>query len=282
MTIGSLTAHSRSQGTIPQAVIVLGLLVATALVHPVSARAERLSDKDVKALMERIHQERDRFEDQLDGKLKRSIVRGPGGEVNVSRHLDDLQENVNKMKERYTGRYAASQEVTTVLQQGAGIERFMASQPPSMDGASEWNRLSASLGELASVYGTSFPMAEGQAARRLGDDEVKEAALLVAESADKFKKDLDNSLKKDKSIDANARKAAVQQADDLKKDAKKLADVIGGGRPASGEARALAERAARIKGASASLPLSPAAQASWRSIEGGLGKITQAFSLPQG
>jgi hypothetical protein len=282
MSIASLTAHSRSQGPSLRAATVLGLLVVTALTYPAAVSAERLTDKDVKALMERIDHERDRFEDQLDGKLKRSIVRGPGGEVNVERHLDDLQENVDKMKDRYTGRYAASQEVTTVLQQGSGIQRFMAAQAPNMDGASEWNKLSASLGELAAVYGTSFPLSAGQAARRLSDDEVQSAAKAVAESADQFKKDLDNSLKKDKTIDANARKAAVKEADDLKKDAKALADVVGGGRPASGEARALVGRAARLKTASATWPLSPAAQTSWRSVEGGLDKITQAFALPPG
>jgi hypothetical protein len=282
MSTASVTARFSRHLLVPRAFRALGLAALLALAIPAAAGAERLTDKDVKTLMERIHQERDRFEDQLDGKLKRSIVRGPGGEVNVARHLDDLQENVNKMKDRYTGRYAASQEVTTVLQQGAGIQRFMASQAPNLDGASEWNRLSASLGELAAVYGTSFPLPEGQSARRLSDDEVKAAATAVAADADKFKKELDNSLKKDKSIDPNARKAAVQEADDLKKDAKALADVVGGGRPASGEARALVGRAAKLKSASATWPLSPAAQTSWRSVESGLAKITQAFALPPG
>lgn len=278
----SLTPRSRWFAAIRRLSSVLGLAAVAAVAFPQAASAERRTDKDVKALFDRIDHERDRFEDQLDGKLKRSIVRGPGGEVNVSRHLDDLQENVDKMKDRYTARYAASQEVTTVLQQGSGIQRFMATQAPDLDGASEWNRLSASLGELAAVYGTSFPLPEGQMARRMNDQEVAAAAKTVAEGADKFKKDLDNSLKKDKSIDSNARKAAVQEADHLRKDAKSLADLVGGGRPASGEARALVGRAARIKSASGNWPLSPAAQASWRSLEGGLDKITQAFAVSPG
>ena len=278
----SLTLWSKWFAPIPRISPVLGMLALVALAFPPAARGERLTDKDVKALIERIDHERDRFEDQLDGKLKRSIVRGPRGEVNVERHLDDLQENVDKLKERFTPRYAASAEVVTVLQQGSGIQRFMATQPPNLDGASEWNRLSATLGELAAVYGTSFPIGEGQSARRLNDEEVAVAAKAVAEGADKFKKDLDNSLKKDKAIDANARKAALQEADDLKKDAKALADVVSGGRPASGEARALVDRVARLKAASAAWPLSPAAQASLRSVEGSLDKIARAFSLSPG
>ena len=64
-----------------QIMLMCGAAVAmTLLVAPV-ASAERKNDNDVKELLERIDNERDRFEDQLDGTLKRSIVRGPRGEV---------------------------------------------------------------------------------------------------------------------------------------------------------------------------------------------------------
>jgi hypothetical protein len=250
------------------------------LAVPAVLSADRLSDKDVKALVERINHERDRFEDQLDGKLKNSIVRGPRGEVNVSQFLDDLQENLDRLKNRYTPKYAASAEVTTLLQQGTTIQRFMATQPPNLDGASEWNRLSSSLGELAGVYGTSFPLPEGQAARRISDGELAAAAVAVEKSADQFRKDLDSSLKKDKSIAEPTRKAAVMEADAIKKGAKSLADVIGDQKPASGEAKALLDMASKLQKASSGWPLSPAAQASWRGVQEGLTKITQAFGLP--
>ena len=74
--------------------------------------------------------------------------------------------------------------------------------------------------------------------------------------------------------------ATVKNVAAGKVDAKRLADVVGDGRPASGEARALLDRAAKLRTASAGWPLSPAAQASWRSVEDGLTKISQAFALP--
>jgi hypothetical protein len=242
--------------------------------------ADRLSDKDVKALIERINHERDRFEDQLDGKVKRGILRGPGGEVNVERYLDDLQENVGKLKDRFSDQYAASAEATVVLRQGSDIQRYMATQPPNFDGASEWNRLAASLGELAAAYGTTLPLADGHQARRMNDREVRKVADDLAKSADRFKKDLDSSLKKDQTVDKAARETAVQAADDLKQDAKELASALGDGRPASGEAKALFSRAAQIRTATAGRTLSPAAQSAWAAIEGGLDKVAQGFGMP--
>jgi hypothetical protein len=44
-------------------------------------RRERLSDREVKQLVEDVDQARDRFEDQLDGNLKSSILRTPTGEL---------------------------------------------------------------------------------------------------------------------------------------------------------------------------------------------------------
>ena len=156
-----------------------GAVIIAALVAMPAVSADRLPGKDVMALLERIDNERDRFEDQLDGKIKNSIIRGEG-EVHVGSFLDDLQENVDRLKSRFTYDYAASAEVTTVLRQGTDIQRFMSKQPPDLDGASEWNRLASSLGELAKVYATTFPLPEGQQARRLSDREVENDASELA------------------------------------------------------------------------------------------------------
>ena len=174
-----------------------GTFIVAALVAMPALSADRLPDKDVKALLERINNERDRFEDQLDGKIKSSILRGASGEVHVERFLDDLQENVGRLKDRFKSDYAASAEATTVLRQGSDIQRFMSQQPPAFDGASEWNRLASSLGELAKVYGTTFPLPEGVQARRFNDREVEKAAAELAKRAEQFKKDLESALKAD-------------------------------------------------------------------------------------
>ena len=134
--------------------VAAAVFAAAALTAPV-ASAERLTDKDMRQLIERIDNERDRFEDQLDGKVKSSIIRNAAGETDVTKYLDDFQDKVQKLKDRYTTSYAAGAEVTTVLRQASEIKRFMATQPAGFDGASEWNRLEASLGELAAAYSTT-------------------------------------------------------------------------------------------------------------------------------
>src|SRR5262245_12869998 len=59
--------------------------------------ADRLTDRDVKGLVSRIEDGRNRFDDALDGKLKNTILRGPSGEVDVKRFLNDFQESIDRL-----------------------------------------------------------------------------------------------------------------------------------------------------------------------------------------
>jgi polyhydroxyalkanoate synthesis regulator phasin len=256
------------------AAVIVAALVATPTVS-----ADRLPDDAVKALFERIDNERDRFEDQLDGKIKSSIL---DGAVHVENFLDDLQANVDRLHERFKSDYAANAEVTTVLRQGTDVQRFMSRQPPDLEGASEWNQLASSLADLAKVYGTTFPLPEGQQARRFNDREVEKVASELAESANQFKEDLESAFKTDTTLDQPTKDAALKEVEGLKEDAEELASRLGDGRPASGEAMAVIDRAARIRGAAASSgrARSPAAQATWGSVETGLQKLALAFDLP--
>lgn len=257
--------------------MTLSALAVVSLPATPAAGADRPTDNDIKQLIERVDQDRDRFEDQLDGKLKSSIIRGPKGEVNVENFLQDFQDNMGKLKDRFKSEYAAGEEVTTVLRQGTAVQHYMATQAPGLNGTSEWNRLATGLNELAAAYGVPFPLPEGQMAHRMNDREVRTAAEAAAKNADRFKDELDSSLKMDTTIDKTARETAVKDVDVLKEHAEKLADAIGDGKPASGQADALLEHAMRVGVSVKARPLSPSAQGAWTSVQTDLDKVAQAF-----
>src|ERR1051325_727702 len=79
----------------------IALLAAAALMPARSLVAQtpsRLTDKDVKALLETVDKGRDRFQDELDGKVKNSVVRESSHEVRVDRYLDDFKDSVAHLK----------------------------------------------------------------------------------------------------------------------------------------------------------------------------------------
>ena len=208
--------------------------------------ADRLTDRDVKALVARIEQGRDRFDDALEDKVKQDVVRGPSGEVSVDHFLNDFQESIDRVEERLKPDYAASAEVGALLRQASLIDAAF-ERRPGVRGESEWNRLATDLKTLAMAYGASFPLNENATVRRIGDRELADAIEEVARAADRLKKSLDNELKKDMTMDKQARQAIVGEADRLAKSAKALRNRVKDGNPSSAEADQLLVGAAKVQ-----------------------------------
>jgi hypothetical protein len=225
--------------------VMLGALALCWSSFPLAA--DRLTDRDVKALVARIEQGRDRFDNALDSKLKHSIVRGSAGEVNVDNFLDDFQESIDRLEERLKPEYAASAEATALLRQAAAIQRFFRQQPPGTRGESEWNRLEADLKALALAYGSDFPLPQNASIRRIGDGELATAVDEIASNASRLKKSLEDELKKDATFDKSARQAIVGDADQFSKEAKELRERVKDGKPSSAEADRLLAHAAKLQ-----------------------------------
>src|SRR5436190_13789214 len=101
---------------------VLSLCSMTAFAQ---AKPDRLSDKDVIALIEQVDEGRDKFEGNLDGGFKGSTLRGANSETKVAGALQDFQDTTKKLKERFKPDYSASAEVVALLKQATAIGAFM-------------------------------------------------------------------------------------------------------------------------------------------------------------
>jgi len=255
------------------AVMAVGLVAVwplPALAQP----AERLSDKEVKNLIEQVDQARDKFEGNLDDKFKSSTIRGATRETSVSAFLQDLQDNVSKLKDRFTDDYSASAEADTVFKQTTGLNTYMQTATVTK-GRSEFDKLVATLKSLAAAYDTTFPLPEGAVVRRMNDKEVAAAAAAIANAADQYKKQIDL----DKTALAIADKERGKKAaDDLIKAAQTLKSRIEDGKPASAEAQAVVKLTAALEAFNAPRPVTAGA-AALSMARTAVGKLQQAFHL---
>ena len=238
--------------------------------------ADRLTDRDIKGLVARIEDGRDRFDDALEDKFKRSLVRGAAGDVNVEDFLNDFQKSIDRLEERLKPGYAASAEAGALLRQASAIHRFYREQPAGSRGESEWNRLEADLKTLAHAYGSDFPLPETGSVNRISDQELADAIDAVASAGDRLKKSLDSDLKKDATIHKSARQAAVEEADRFAKDAKALKDRVEDGEPSSAEAEGLLALAAKVQTFLGDHQV-PASAGIWASVRPQLSRIAAAY-----
>ena len=244
-----------------------------------AAAADRLTDMDVKALVARIEDGRDKFDNALDDKFKNSVLRGPGGEVDVKRFLNTFQESIDRLEASLKPGYAGSTEAGTLLRQGSALDRYFRAQPGGTKGESEWNRLATDLEALAAAYGTGFPVGEGATFRRIGDREVSDAVKLLGDSSQQLKKALDSDLKKDPSVDKPSREAIVDDADQLVKEAKALRDRLNDAKPSSAEADQVLTRAARLR-TFVNAHSMPAASNAWQSVSEHAATVASAYRVP--
>jgi hypothetical protein len=240
--------------------------------------ADRLTDRDVVALVERIDHGRDQFENALDDEIKRKVLRGPTGEVDVDRYLDDFDQNIDRLKDRLKPEYSASAEASTVLRQASAIEAFFRNQTPGIRGESEWNRLATDMKSLAAAYGTDFPVTEPAPVRRMGDRELAAIVEQLSRGADQLKKSLDSDLKKNTAVDSKARQSIVSEADQLARDAKTLRERLKDGEPSSAEADRLLTRATKVQSIVES-HRSPATENSWASVTSRVREVADAYRI---
>lgn len=236
--------------------------------------APRLSDKDVKALIEQVDDNRDKFKDNLDSSIKDAKLRSPSGEIDVSKFLDDYKENVNKLKDRFNDDYSASAEVATVLHQATLIDNRMKNSDATVKGRSEWDREAASLKSLAEAYGTSFPTPENAPVRRLNDKETAASAEALEKAADHFK----DSVDKNSTIPKAERDAVKKDAEELQKLADTVKSKTADGKPATAEFQQLTTQAARLE-SWMSTHAAGAASGDWQGIQNELKKLRQAFGM---
>ena len=237
--------------------------------------AQRLTDKDVKALIDVVDSARDRFEDQLEGKVKNTVLRGPNGEVNVSRFLDDFQENIDRLKDRFKPDYAASAEAAAVLRQASAIHNFMKQQPSDLKGSSEWDTLAGSLGRLAGAYGTRFPLEGDAAVRRVSDGEAATAAEAIEEQAGELK----NTVNRNSSLAPPTKNALKTGADTIRNRAKTLASRLKDGKPATAEARLLFEAIQKLDEASKGSGVAASSLSAMGAMRAPLTTLRQAFGV---
>ena len=274
MTINRLAILTRRCSACAQAILVASALSLWSIPVLAQTPPERLSDKQVKTLIDQVDEGRDKFEGNLDGKFKGSTLRGPGGETKVEGALQDYQDNTKKLQSRFASDYSASAEVATVLKQSNAIGTFMQGSPNAMKGRDEWDRQAANLKQLAEAYGTTFPLPDGATTRRMNDKETAGAAAAVAEAGDRFKDDIDH----DKTLPKSESEAAKKDVEALVKSADAVKDRTNDGKPATAEMRQLVEQAARVQtfiGGHAMPTLS-----NWQAVQTSLVKLQQAFGLP--
>ena len=248
---------------------------------PVAIATQRLTDQEIKTLLEGIENKRSAFEAALDDKLKNSTIKAETGEIKTNEFFDDLQDQVKRARGRFSSTYSASSEVLSLLQFATRLDAWASSQPAGFRGAREWGALATDFRRLSAAYNSALlrpgQQALGAQARRLNDAELVTAAANIDKNIDAFRHAYDSALAENTSLTPASRQAAIQNVDAMKHSAKALHDALGQKQKGVAEANALLKESAVMINATLKLPPSSTASAAWTPVRDELLKVALAY-----
>jgi hypothetical protein len=119
-------------------------------------QTERVSDRDVRGLLDRVEKGADSFRRSLKDALDDSRFDDRAAEDEINQFVRDFEVATDQWKNRFDDKNAAVGSATEVLERAARIDAFMRRYPLSDRAQSDWATLRVTLDDLARAYNVTW------------------------------------------------------------------------------------------------------------------------------
>lgn len=262
------------------AIVTVTLLTVSLNASP-AQKAYRLSEEEMKNLLQRIEERADHFRSSLKDALDKGRFDDSKTENNVNRLVKEFEAATDRLKDHFDKNESAAGDAEDVLKRAASIDGFMMRHPLTSRSQSDWMSLRGSIDELARSYNVSWDWAGGLTnhANRINDRQVKALLQRIEEGADRFRGSLKDALEKTRfdgtKIEDNINDfiKSFEQATD------RLKDRFNKNQSAASDAEEVLTRAADIDRFMLRHSLKPRAQEDWRRLRGNLDELALAYGV---
>jgi YMGG-like Gly-zipper len=119
-------------------------------------RGQRISDKQVRNLLQQIETHSDSFKRTLDRALDRSTLNGTRYEDEINGYVSDFENATDNLKSRFNNKAEVSSDVQDVLNRGGNIDVFLRRNQFNSATTRSWSFLRTDLSALARFYNDSW------------------------------------------------------------------------------------------------------------------------------
>lgn len=264
---------------------IIAIMTVLSLACLLTAQAQgphRLSEEQMKNLLERIEKGADSFRNNLKNALGQSRYDDTRAEDNINQFVKDFESATDQLEGRFNDDRAASASVLEVLNRAARIENFMLRHRLTPRAQSDWAYLRRNLDELAAAYNVAWSWA-GLSNRpyRITDDQVKNLLERIEKGADSFRGSLDDALGKSRFDDTRAEDNINQFVRNFEAATDRLESRFDDNRSASASVQEVLRRAGAIDNFMRrySHTLTPRAHGDWTSLRRNLDELAQAYAV---
>jgi hypothetical protein len=270
------------------AVLLLAGLASTALAqHPY-----RLSEGDMRGLLDRLERDSDQFRQSVDRSLDRSSLDGTRAEDRINDFVQDFAASTSRLRDRYDDNQSASGTVQEVLDRASRIDRFVTNHRLSGRVYDDWRRVRADLDELASTYTVSWnwPVVDvvttpdaavvvERHARRVNDEDVKNIIRNIDNEAEHFRHSLHDALNHSHFNHTSTEDDINAFVKNFENSTDRLKDHFGKHNAATDDVEEVMRRAAHIDIFMRDHELSSRSQEDWQNLRRNLDELSAAYNV---
>ena len=140
-------------------IVVLAVGLALASVGMAMAgqqRPYRLSDQQLKDLVNRIDSHCNSFHDSFERAIDRSPINGRSAEDGINRSVEEFERATDHLRDRVNDRESDTADADTVLRRASSIDTFMVRNQLDARAQSDWQALRLDMNDLAHAYGITW------------------------------------------------------------------------------------------------------------------------------
>ncbi len=265
----------RYLAAIPAVISLAGLFTAAQAQRPY-----RLSEQEVKNLLDRIEKGADRFRASVEDALDKSRSDNTGTEFSINHFMKDFEAATDRLEQRFDDNRSAAGLVEEVLRRAILIDSFMTRQPLTRRAQDDWMQLRGGLDELSRAYNVYWTWTGDMTrAYRLSDKQVESLLERIENNAALFRNSLDGALDRSRLDSTNAEDNINQFVKDFEAATDRLEDRFDNKQSAAGDAEEVLNRARRIDNFMSRHLLTTNAQSDWGNLRGDLNELALAYRV---
>lgn len=263
-------------------VLAVGLAVAGA--GTATARQDapyRVSDRQLRELVNRIDTHRGAFHASFSQALDRSRVKGNLADGEIDRSESAFEQAADLLRDRLNDARADRSDAASLLRCASSIDRFMTRNQLDKPAQSDWETLRLDMDDLARAYGMAWrPSAASQnVADRVDDRHVDLLLKQIREKADRFDRSLEGAFDRGRIDEVEGKDAIHLAVRDFKQAADRLRDRLKGRQADIADVEEVLRRGAVIDGIMQRHQLTARAEQNWLSLRGDLDRLARASNI---
>jgi hypothetical protein len=244
-------------------------------------RPYRVSDQQLRDLVNRLDTHRDAFRGSFERAIERSAVKGSAAADDMSRSVKSLDQAIDLLRDRVNDRHTDAADAEDVLRRASVIDSLMVRTQLDTSVHADWQALGPDFDDLARAYGIarSWRAASQVVPDRIDDKQAEQLLKQIGEKAGRFDNSLDRAFDRSGIDDRQGKDAIRQAVKDFSQAADRLRDRVKGRQSNTLDAEEVLRRGASIEGFMQRYQLSAEAEQGWLSLRGDLDRLARAYNV---